>query len=292
MKSQPEPKLTHVVIEAVSRQKRLFLTLFLTIVALTALVILLIPRRYEATAQLIIENLRPKSSLSTQPVDKVVMSDDVTETQVNSEVELLQSQSVLRKAIGLPPVAADTGVKQMTEEQGALKTLQQRLTIDPVRMSSIINVKLSENSPQDAVDKLNAIFNAYFEERASLTHASGAAGFFEAQTEDFAQKLAENRRMLSDFEIAHELVNMDDQKKIVETRIASLDDHIAEAKARLANQAGRTRELNRKLETTPPRAETQRRSLTNQYAQEHLQTSLVDLQNRRTEACRSAMKSQ
>jgi uncharacterized protein involved in exopolysaccharide biosynthesis/Mrp family chromosome partitioning ATPase len=283
MKSQPEPKLTHVAIEAICRQKRLFFLVLGAVLLLTLLIVVFIPKRYEATAQLLIENLRPHSSLSTQPVDKVVMSDDVTESQINSEVELLQSQNVLRKALNLEPLGTDANIRQMTKEQQDLKKLQSRLAIDPVRLSSIINVKLTEASPTEAVTKLNAIFNAYFEERAALTRSAGTADFFGQQTDEFGEKLRQTEDDLSKFEIAHELVDMNDQKKIVVTRIATLDDHIANARAILANQEGRTRDLSRKLQQTTPRAETTRRSLTNQYSQEHLNTSLVDLQNHRAE---------
>jgi uncharacterized protein involved in exopolysaccharide biosynthesis/Mrp family chromosome partitioning ATPase len=283
MKSQPEPKLTHVAIEAICRQKRLFFVVLAAVLLLTVLIIVFIPKRYEATAQLLIENLRPHSSLSTQPVDKVVMSDDVTETQINSEVELLQSQNVLRKALDMAPLGTEANIAQMTREEQDLKKLQSRLAIDPVRLSSIINVKLTEASPTDAVNKLNAIFNAYFEERAALTRSAGTAEFFEAQTDEFGNKLKQTQEDLSKFEMAHELVDMNDQKKIVVTRIANLDDHIANARVILANQQGRTKDLSRKLQQTSPRAETTRRSLTNQYSQEHLNTELVDLQNHRAE---------
>jgi uncharacterized protein involved in exopolysaccharide biosynthesis/Mrp family chromosome partitioning ATPase len=281
--AQPEPKLTHIVIEAVSRQWRLFFAAFVGVVIFTILVILFVPKHYEASAQLIIENLRTRSSLSTQPVDKVVMSDDVTESQINSEDELLHSQVVLRRALNMPPVTSDTPVSQMASQQKDLDRLMARLEIAPVRQSSIINVKLTDNSPQGALDKLNGVLNAYFEERAKLTQSSGAVEFFEKQTEDFGQRLDESRKKLSDFEIAHELVDMNDQKKIVVSRIATLDDHINDARAKLAGQGARTRELDKKLQTTPARSETTRRSLTNQYAQEHLNTALVDMENRRTE---------
>jgi uncharacterized protein involved in exopolysaccharide biosynthesis/Mrp family chromosome partitioning ATPase len=282
-KSQPEPKLTQVAIEAISRQRRLFLMVFATVLVLTVLLILFIPKRYEATAQLIVENLRPRSSLSTQPVDKVVMSDDVTETQINSEVELLHSERVLRRALNKAPLGADTSIQQMTKDQQELKTLAARLAIDPVRLSSIIDLKLTEASPGDAVNKLNAVLDAYFEERAKLMRSGNTVKFFEDQTDEFGQKLKETQADLADFEMAHQLVDMNDQKKMVATRIASLDDHISNARAILANQEGRTRDLTRRLQQTSPRSETTRRQLTNQYSQEHLNTELVDLENKRTE---------
>lgn len=279
----PETKIRQVLIEAIYRRKSVFLSVFFGVVALTVLVIVILPRQYESDARLIVENLRPHSSLSAQPVDKVVMNDDVTEMQINSEVELIKSEGVLRKALHLPPVTAKTTIHEMTEEQKPLKTLSSELSVDPIRQTSIINVSLRADKPETAVSNLNAILNAYFEERASLTRSSGAAEFFNQQAKQVGERLESYRAALSTFEAEHELVNLDDQKKLQIQRIATLDDQIASARTALADQTGRAADLKRQQAQTPERTTTTQRSLTNQYSQERLSSSLVDLENRRTE---------
>ena len=283
VKRRDDAKLRHILIEAIYRQKRVFITQFVTVIIMTIAVILLMPKRYEANAKLIVENLRSRSSLSTQPVDRIVTTDDVSEMQMNSEVELLQSETVLRKALGLPPNAPEENVREMKAEQGEVKSLQGRLVVDPVRMSSLINVKLASSSPQDAVKKLNLILNAYFDERASLTRSKGAEKFFEREAQDFGEKLDADEADLAAFQQQHELVDMAEQKRLQVQRIAKLDDTIAETKAKLADQTGRSHNLVEKLGTVTPRAETTVRAVTNQYSQEHLGTALVEMENRRTE---------
>ncbi len=279
----PETKIRQVLIEAIYRRKSVFLSVFFGVVALTVLVIVFLPRQYESDARLIVENLRPHSSLSAQPVDKVVMNDDVTEMQINSEVELIKSEGVLRKALHLPAVTAQTTIHEMTDEQRPLKTVESELSVDPIRQTSIINVSLRADNPEAAVRNLNAILNAYFEERASLTRSSGAAEFFNQQAKQVGERLENERAALSTFEAEHELVNLDDQKKLQIQRIATLDDQIASAQTALADQTGRSSDLKRQQSQTPERTTTTQRSLTNQYSQERLSSSLVDLENRRTE---------
>ncbi len=279
----PEIKIRQVLIEAIYRRKSVFLTVFFGIVALTILIILFMPRQYQSDARLIVENLRPHSSLSAQPVDKVVMNDDVTEMQINSEVELIRSEGVLRKALHLPSITPQTSIGEMTAEQKPLKTLATELSVDPVRQTSIINVSLRAKSPEDAVRNLNAILNAYFEQRASLTRSSGAAEFFNQQASEIGAKLETGRAALSTFEAEHELVNLDDQKKLQIQRIATLDDQLGSTRTALADQSGRAADLKRQQAETTPRTTTTERSLTNQYSQERLSSLLVDLENRRSE---------
>ena len=66
-------------------------------------------------------------------------------------------------------------------------------------------------------------------------------------------------------------------------RIATLQDQLAQADALLAAQRNRSTTQQTQLKETPSRSQTLQRTITNQYSQEHLNTSLVDLENRRTE---------
>jgi uncharacterized protein involved in exopolysaccharide biosynthesis/Mrp family chromosome partitioning ATPase len=271
-----------MLMEAVFRRQRLWWTVFLSVIALTVLVILFIPRRYESTAKLVVSNLRTHSTLSAGPVNRIVTTEDVSQTQINSEVDLLKSQGVIRAALGMPN--APTGdQRHMEAEQMTVKRIQDHLSIEPVRESSIIDVKLVDQSPEVAVYHLNAILEAYLNQRKSLTQSANAADLFDRQAQIFNGNLTAARDALTKFEEAHELVDMDAQKKLQVERVASLEDQIAAAKASVANQGSRTRNLIARLATTPARTETVRRSLTNQYSQERLNTNLVDLVNKRDE---------
>ena len=109
------------------------------------------------------------------------------------------------------------------------------------------------------------------------------ADFFERQTADEDTQLTKDRQALTDFEVAHDLANLDDQKKLQVQRIAAIEDRLSEADATLAREQSMTAAQRRQLSMTPARSTTVQRTLTNQYSQEHLETLLVDLQNRRTE---------
>jgi uncharacterized protein involved in exopolysaccharide biosynthesis len=271
--------------EAIFRRQRLWWTVFLTILVVTAAVIVLMPRRYESTAKLVVSNLRTHSTLSAGPVSRVVTTEDVSQSQINSEVDLLKSQTVIRAALGLPSTPA-ANARDAEDQQKTVKRIQDHLSIDPVRESSIIDVKLVDHSPAEALNHLNAILDSYLNQRKVLTQSANAVDFFDRQAQAFSADLDKAREALTKFEQSHDLVDMDQQQKLQIERVAAIEDRISAAKATLANQGSRTRTLLNRLALTPSRTETVRHSLTNQYSQERLNTSLVDLVNRRDELLR------
>ena len=276
----PTPKLRQFVTEAVFRRQRIFLLAFLTIFGAAVLLTLLMPRKYEADAKLMVQNVRSPSPLSTTPADRLIQQGDVSATEVNSEVDLLQSQDVARRV--LSSGAIPEGPTSAREQENVL-ALERRLTVEAVHQTSLINLKLLAASPAEAEKQLGALLDAYFEARAGHGRAVGAAEFFEKQAQDVDTELTRDRQALTDFEVAHDLANLDDQKKLQVQRIAAIEDRLSEADATLAREQSMTAAQRRQLSVTPSRSTTVQRTLTNQYSQEHLETLLVDLQNRRTE---------
>ena len=64
--------------EAVFRRQRIFLLAFLTIFGAAVLLVLLMPRKYEADAKLMVQNVRSQSPLSTTLSDRLIQQGDVS----------------------------------------------------------------------------------------------------------------------------------------------------------------------------------------------------------------------
>ena len=76
MKTYAPPKLRQIVTEAVFRRRRIFLFTVYVIVGLALSVSLLMQRKYQADAKLMVQNVRSASQLSTSPSDKLVQQGD------------------------------------------------------------------------------------------------------------------------------------------------------------------------------------------------------------------------
>ena len=273
------PKLRQIVTEAVFRRQRIVLTTTVAVVGLVLLATLLMHRKYQSSAKLVVQNVRTVGQLSTSSVDHLVSEGDISQAEINTEVDLLQSDDVARSALG---ATSPDGLG--TEQQNrAVHNLEHRLTVEAVHQTNVIDLKVEANSPRQANADLQHVIDAYFEERAGTARNSGAAGFFDTQVKVKSEQLDQDQAALTAFEMQHGIADLDDQKKLQVGRISALQDQLAQVEASLAAQRSKAEAETHELAATPNRSRTQERTITNQYSQERLNTSLVDLENHRTE---------
>jgi len=79
------------------RRKRAIVLCFLGILSSAALVALWTPSEYTATTKFLVEHGRKDPVVSPQQDLQATFRGDVTEAELNSEVELLQTEGVLRQ---------------------------------------------------------------------------------------------------------------------------------------------------------------------------------------------------
>lgn len=273
------PKLRQVVTEAVFRRGRIVLGTLLLVVGLTVFATLLMHRKYQSNAKLVVQNVRTAAQLSTSNVDRLVSQGDVSPTEINTEVDLLGSDEVARRALGLK---GTLGLGDERDDKAA-RDLEGRLSVEAVHQTNIIDVKLLANSPAKANADLQHVIDAYFEGRAGTARNSGAAGFFNAQLKTKEEQLNQDQAALTAFQVRNGIADLEEQIKLQVGHIATLGDQLAQAESLLAAQRKRTAMQKAELNGTPARSQTLERTITNQYSQERLNTSLVDLENRRTE---------
>jgi succinoglycan biosynthesis transport protein ExoP len=270
--------MRQIVTEAVFRRRRIFLLTIYLIVGAVLVLSLLMHKKYEAQAKLIVQNMRAQAPLTTSPSEHLVQPNDVSTTEINNEVDLLTSTGVARRALGMDPSASST-----PEEDKKIRTLEGHLKVEPVHQSSVINVSIIDNSPEAATALLQKLIDGYFAARAEAARSSGAAEFFDQQVQEKGRQLDADQQDLTNFEVSHQISDLDDQIKLQTQRVAGLQDQLAQADDMLARQQSSKSAQIRELQVTPQRSRTTVRTVTNQYSQERLNTELVDLENRRTE---------
>ena len=282
MQSIPEynaPKLRQIVAEAVFRRKRLVITTVACVCSLALLAILAMHRKYEARAKLLVQNVRTASQLTTSSVDHLVSQGDVSQAEINTEVDLLESDGVARLALG----QGDQATAQSKAQNRAVQRFKDQLSVEAVHQTDVIDLKMLGDSAEHAQLNLQHVIDAYFEERAGTARSSGAAGFFQRQLEEKNRQLDADQAGLTAFEMQHGIADLDDQTKLQVTRLSALQDQLFTVEAGLSAAEKRASTEAHELAATPARSQTQIRSITNQYSQERLTTSMVDLQNRRIE---------
>jgi len=269
------------------RQRRLILTLFIGIVIL-AFFSGMWSKKYEAHMKILVLRQRMDALVTAQPSAPAQTLPEVTEEDLNSEVELLRSDDLLRK------VVLATGLQQQSHSMfgtvnsnvaiaRAVNALDKNLTIAPVPKTNVIAVSYRANDPRLAATVLNAIEVAYLEKHQEVHRPSGEFQFFDQQTERFRQGLEQSQARLAAFTEKNGVVSAHIERDLVLQRVADFEANAHEAEAEAADTSQRIWSLRAQLNGMQPRLTTEIRTGENLQLMQQLKSTLLNLQLKRTE---------
>lgn len=271
---------------AIIRRRRwqILVTFVLSMGAVVAFT-LLMPKQYESRMKVLVMNKRADMIVSPERADPSGYRAEVSESQINSEIELLTSNSLLRQVVtkcGLDrcereqdqPVAIEKAVRRLQE--GDLK-------IAPVRRADIIQVTYTDPEPQRAVAVLATLADLYLEDHLKIHGTPGTYSFFHDQAARYEGELNDADRRLADFRSSQNIVQFDQQKAVMVQKAAESEAAFMQAEAAVSEYSQRIAASRRQLQAAAPRVITQTRTSSNQYSVERLYTMLAELQNRRTQ---------
>ena len=276
---------------AVFRRRGLILFTFLAVIAGTIVVTLLLPNRYESRMKILVKNQRVDIAITpeaTSGMNSPTVENEVSENQINSEIELLTSKDILTQ------IVKDTGLAEGKDLFGrsapeaervekAANQLAKDLSINPVRKANIITVNYGSGSPQVAAAVLKRLGDLYLEKHLKLNHPVGASDFFTDKAEEYGTQLKESEQKLSEFQQQNNLVVLSQQKELTLQKTAEAKTKMQDADAALNEATNRIARVEQQLASMPKRIVTQSRQLPNQYSAERLNTMIVELQNKRTQ---------
>lgn len=292
--SEPTPAHNPVSLSRIAavlfRRKALISVLFTSIVATVAIVSFLLPRRYESHMKVLVKNERAGLVVSPDARNASQINGDVSEAQVNSEIELLTSNDLLATVVrtcrldkleseGQPGNSPATlGLER------AIARLRRDLKIAPVRKANIIQITYSAATPERAATVLKELSAAYLDAHLSVHRTAGTTEFFEKQAGLYETALKEAEGKLSDFRRQNSITSISEQKDLILRKALDAETALHDAGTALAEASSRVKELRRQVSAQESRIVTQSRTLPNQYSVERLNTMLAELQNRRTQA--------
>ena len=121
--------------------------------------------------------------------------DQVSEEDLNSEVELLKSTDLLRKVVVVTGLDHDPAIGTQTTPERAIAAaaylLEQHLKIEGIRKTNMIAVQYESGSAQLASKVLNALSDAYAEKHMEVHRPTGEFKFFDQQAAQYKQGLAD-----------------------------------------------------------------------------------------------------
>jgi uncharacterized protein involved in exopolysaccharide biosynthesis len=214
-------------------------------------------------------------------------NDQVSEEDLNSEVELLNSDDLLRNVVlttGLSGVSGSpSDPKNEVRIATAVRKLGKDLKIEPLRKTNVISVSYQARDPRMAEAVLKAIAAEYTEKHLEVHHPSGEFKFFDQQTDQYKQGLDQAQEKLTNFTKGTGVVSAELQRDSALHQADDFDSTARQAQTTLLETEQRVRALQDELKTIKPRMTTVVRNSDNPQLLEQLKSTLLNLELKRTE---------
>lgn len=285
----PTPTLRELA-QVLFRQRRAFVGVAGLVLAAALLYVFAGPR-YEAQMKLLVRRGRadaPVSAGENAPLDLTRVA--MTEEELNSEVELLRDDDVLREAVEEAGVGGPDWFHFLRMGEGpaqrverAARRLGKKLQVEPVKKTNLIVVRYAADDPRRAARILEAVANAYLKKHAVVHRPSGEVQFFEELTADSRRDLEEAEHKLLQFTTLHGVVAAAQERDLALQKLSEVDGSFRQTRVDLAETQQRVIELQAQLAKLPQRTTTQVRIADNPQLMQVLKSNLLDLREKRTQ---------
>lgn len=274
------------IVEAAFRHRRLwFIVAFLAFVAALAYTALR-PREYRSEMDILVQDTRADDQITPGPSSGPAMSDGVTEEEVNSEIQLLQSRGLASEVVdpqwnNRPP--ASLSEAQLRARDKAIDHFEKHLSVEMIRKSNVIHITYLARDPKTAAEMLNRLLAAFLAKHREIALPAGTAKFFADEAARYKAQLDQAQQQLAQYQQQHQIVSLTDSEQEAEREISQAEIDLRNTDAEISAIDQRIGTETQQLKSIPTRQMTQQRIVPNEYSIEQLNTLLVTLDNQRTE---------
>jgi uncharacterized protein involved in exopolysaccharide biosynthesis len=272
------------------RHQKLFAGSFLLALAAGVTYVVLSPS-YKAEMKVMVRRGRIDPAVTpTQTPSPAFEHDEISEEELNSEVELLGDDDILRQ------VVVDTGlaekiswISRLRREnrdmriERAVRRLAGRLEVQPVRKSRLITISYRSADPQLSAAVLRSLADAYLAKHIEIRRPSGQQDFFQQQMEQARGALQQSEAQMVAFTRRRGVVSAGLERDLALQKLSDAQAADLGVQASIAEAAERVRSLASKLHDLPPQRVTQVRNEDNPQLQEKMKSKLLELELKRME---------
>ncbi len=290
------PSRLRTAAAAVGRHRGLVMTTLALLLALTAVATYLQPALYEARVKLLVRSDRVDSPV-TPTRDVPASAPNVSEEELLSEVQILTSRDLLEQvtdrcrvvpSAGLAGIAAfvkgsDTGLSKEQRTEAAVRHLTRWLDVQLVKKSYVLAASYEDPDAERARCVLDALSAGYLEKRMALRRPAGAFAFFQQETSEFRDELARLKTQMGAFNRDAGVASVELERELTVRKLLDGQGSLFETREKVAETAERIATLRASLASVPNRHTTQVRLADNDQLMERLQSSLLSLEQKRTE---------
>lgn len=276
------------------RRKGLFAVTFVALLLCTVAAAYSFSHQYNARMEILVNRERMDPMVTSQATNQTpVTPPPVTETEINSELELIKSPDILKE------VVLATGLNKA--EQGklsaflqpahdsdwytakAVKNLANGLKIGVITKTDVIEVNYKASDPAIAYGVLNKLASLYLQKHLAVRRPQGSYDFFANQTEKYDQALKDSEMRLAAFGDATGTAAPDVQRTLMAQELINSDSMLHQAEQGVAADEQRIRNEQAQLKNTPARSSTVESSTTPDVLLQQLGSSVLAAQVKRTQ---------
>jgi chain length determinant protein EpsF len=218
------------------------------VVGFALIVSLLLPRQYSASATVV-------ADVKTDPVAEVVFPAQLLSSYISTQVDIINSDRVARRAAELLKAKAGPAIKQewlrATKGKGDFTVwfadaLHSHLVVTPSRDSNVIHIGIQWSNPADAAKYANYYAQAYIDTNVSLKvePAKQYTEYFNERSKALRGVVEQRQKLFSDFQRDHDIIA--DEKVDIETaRMAELSSQLVAVEAQRLDSESRHRQSGR-----------------------------------------------
>jgi len=248
------------------------------------------PAQYSATTKFLVGEGRVDPVVSTDAIAPT-STKAVSEEDLNSELELLHSSDVLRQVVIICGLDQEKHLRDhllgmpTPERRIARATLQlgKDLQMAVVKKSNLIEVHYSSGDPQQAVQVLKALADAYLQKHVAVHSPPGQIEFFAQETERYRKNLADAETLLKQFSQQEDGVAPQVSRDITLQKLSEFNSTLQQTRAEIASTEQRIKTLEKQAGITPERLTTSSRQSDDAQVLQSLKGTLMSLELKRTE---------
>src|SRR5215475_3759758 len=277
------------------RRKRIVLLTFCGVLLGSAVGAFLVSAQHQASMEILVHQERLEPLVTPESTQSAAGSAiPVTDSQVNSEVELLKSPDLLEQVV-LANNLQEIERKSLTTRlvygkqndawylARAVDHLNTKLNIKMVTKTSMIQVTYSALSPHRAYNVLRTLADKYLEKHLAVHRPQGSFVFFTSQAEKYQQALQESEARLAEFSKKSGDAAPDLEKAAMAQQVVGSVAELHDTNVKIAAEKQRIQDQEARLRTTPDRSLTAQVTDSAQALLQKLQGDLLGEQIKKTE---------
>lgn len=217
-------------------RKWVVIGVFLSVVLLTTIVSLLLPRQYMASGSVVIDVKSP------DPIAGMVLPGLMSPAYMSTQADIIQSERVARKVIERLRLDSNEVMQEQwkssseadSDFQSWLTTvLIRNLDVRPSRESNVIEVAYTSPDGRFSAAMANAFIEAYVETNLELRvePAKQYRALFDGQSKALREKLEVAQNKLSEYQKSNGLIATDERLDIENARLAELSSQLVAIQA-------------------------------------------------------------